>query len=290
MLVSEIKPFIRYARFLSVTKSHNYPIYYPCDARLFFVYSGTGIIETNDKIYKLPRNSILMINADTPYRILSADVTYLAVNFDYTQNHIDKTIPVFPMTTEDYNKNNIIEKCNFEDFPELDSFHFITDMSTSCEKLEKLLREFTLKIIYNELKTGAIMCEIITDIIRKSRAVVTANNIYPADRIINFIHENFRADITNKVLGEKFGLHPNYISTIIKRQTGLPLHKYLLNVRISHAVNLLDEGSGTISEIAEKCGFCDVYYFSAYFKKVMGASPSEYRKGMSLKTYPHNIT
>ena len=278
MLISDIKPFVRYARYLSLTENTGYPEYFPCDARLFYVYEGEGKIQTCGKTYYLQKNSLLMINADIKYRLLESRVTYIAINFDYTRNHSDKNIPLFPMTAEEYSRDRITEKCSFSDFPELDTVLFISELSSACEKLERLMREFTLKMIYNELKTSALLCEIIADIIRKTKSVSSASSMYLSDKIINYIHENYSHSITNNLLGDRFGYHPNYISSIIKQQTGLSLHKYLLKVRISHAIDMLDEGTKSIGEIAEKCGFCDIYYFSAYFKKVMGVSPAEYRK------------
>lgn len=278
MLISDTKPFIRHARYLNIKENSEYPEYYPCDARLFFGYMGQSRIKTENKVYELNKNSLLMINSDIKYRILNSESTLIAVNFDYTRNHSDRIIPVFPMTADEYRKNHIIEKCTFDDFPELDSVLYINDLSSVCEKLERLMREFTLKRIYHELKTGALMCEIITEIIRNHKSVSSERTMYLSDRIINYIHENHKYAITNISLGDMFGFHPNYISSLIKQQTGLPLHRYLMKIRISHAIDLLDEGTDSINTIAEKCGFCDIYYFSAYFKKVMGVSPAEYRK------------
>ena len=77
---------------------------------------------------------------------------------------------------------------------------------------------------------------------------------------------------------EYFGFHKNYISTMIKEYTGMPLHRYLNRVRISHALDMLNDGDIPIGEIARLCGFCDIYYFSRYFKSAVGVSPSEYRR------------
>ena len=77
---------------------------------------------------------------------------------------------------------------------------------------------------------------------------------------------------------EYFGFHKNYISAMIKEYTGMPLHRYLNRVRISHALDMLNDGDIPIGEIARLCGFCDIYYFSRYFKSAVGVSPSEYRR------------
>ena len=52
---------------------------------------------------------------------------------------------------------------------------------------------------------------------------------------------------------------------------------YLTDIRLSAAANLLSDGGLGISDIAEMCGFSDVYYFSRLFKNHFGMSPAKYR-------------
>ena len=54
--------------------------------------------------------------------------------------------------------------------------------------------------------------------------------------------------------------------------------RHLINIRIKNAKQLLVDTSLPLSEIAEKTGFENGYYFSTAFKKEVGLSPSEYRK------------
>ena len=84
--------------------------------------------------------------------------------------------------------------------------------------------------------------------------------------------------LTNITLGERFGFHPNYVSTLVKSYTGIPLHRYLLTVRLSRAAELITQTELSIGEISDRCGFCDIYYFSRYFKRAFGTPPSEYRR------------
>ena len=52
----------------------------------------------------------------------------------------------------------------------------------------------------------------------------------------------------------------------------------LLNARIQKAVSLLKYDKTSITEIAERCGFSSIHYFSRKFKEKTGVSPSEYSK------------
>lgn len=59
---------------------------------------------------------------------------------------------------------------------------------------------------------------------------------------------------------------------------GISPKRYLITIRINAAKKLLLETSLSISEIAEKTGFYDMFYFSRCFSKCCGCSPSDYRK------------
>lgn len=54
---------------------------------------------------------------------------------------------------------------------------------------------------------------------------------------------------------------------------------FVRNIRLKHAANLLKEGKYSITEVAERTGFCDGKYFREVFKKYFNVSPSQYAKG-----------
>ena len=126
-------------------------------------------------------------------------------------------------------------------------------------------------------KSGCLISEILVEAIRKSE-MPEVQGTGEMKEIIDYIQKNYSSDITNGFLASKFGFHPNYLSKLVKKGTGLPLHKYILQVRVLNAVKLLETGVYKISEIAEKCGFYDIYHFSKYFRLVMGITPSAFLK------------
>ena len=94
--------------------------------------------------------------------------------------------------------------------------------------------------------------------------------------IMSYVNENYHQNLTNQKIGEVFNLHPNYISSLIKIFTGMPLHQYLMHIRISRSIEMLETKAYSINEIAEKCGFCSIYHYSKTFRKLMGIPPSKY--------------
>ena len=55
-------------------------------------------------------------------------------------------------------------------------------------------------------------------------------------------------------------------------------YKYLIELRIKLAIQLLQTSNLSIKEIAEKCGFYNTAYFSKTFKEYYSVSPGSFRK------------
>ncbi|WP_418452464.1 helix-turn-helix domain-containing protein [Anaerotruncus massiliensis (ex Liu et al. 2021)] len=72
---------------------------------------------------------------------------------------------------------------------------------------------------------------------------------------------------------------PQHLSRLFRHETGVTFVDYLSRVRIRRAVELLADGELKMYEIAERVGYSSQHYFSSAFKKVLGVSPMEYRRG-----------
>ena len=57
--------------------------------------------------------------------------------------------------------------------------------------------------------------------------------------------------------------------------------QYILSIRISNAVTLLESTDYNVTEISTIIGYDNPLYFSRIFKKQKGVSPSDYRKQLS---------
>ena len=63
-----------------------------------------------------------------------------------------------------------------------------------------------------------------------------------------------------------------------KHVTKVTPMQYIIQLRMTNALNLLDNTSYNIIQVANAVGYDDAYYFSRLFKKNVGVSPTEYRK------------
>ena len=75
-------------------------------------------------------------------------------------------------------------------------------------------------------------------------------------------------------------LSPFYISRIFKSETGDTPIRYLIDIRLEHAKEILESGNYTsIQEVAAQVGYDDAYHFSKLFKKKYDVPPSKIGKG-----------
>ena len=72
------------------------------------------------------------------------------------------------------------------------------------------------------------------------------------------------------------GLEYAYFSELFKKTYHTSPVKFVTKMRIDYSKELLVSGRYSVSEIAELCGFENVYYFSSVFKKLTGFPPSKY--------------
>jgi len=94
-----------------------------------------------------------------------------------------------------------------------------------------------------------------------------------------FVDQNFAdPDLNAERLSRRFSYHKKYISTLFKKHYRVGVVEYIRSVRLAHACRLLEEGTLSVSQVAEASGFRDALYFSRVFKKIVGLSPRAYRE------------
>lgn len=97
-------------------------------------------------------------------------------------------------------------------------------------------------------------------------------------KVLEYVNNHYTEKISPKVLSEKFGYNETYFCRRFKEVTGLTFSKYLLNLRMDLAEDLLRKTRDDIGIISWKCGFEDRDYFSRCFRKCYDCSPTEFRR------------
>ncbi len=122
----------------------------------------------------------------------------------------------------------------------------------------------------------ASLCFEAQDIISKQRK---KSSVLFCERALDMIEKEFADPYLSLVnVSEAISVSPNYLSALIKKQTGKTFMALLTQKRCETAKELLTCSTMKIREIAEKCGYNDQHYFSYSFKKYSGISPNALRQ------------
>lgn len=106
-------------------------------------------------------------------------------------------------------------------------------------------------------------------------------NTYMADRIsatLTYISNHYTEKIGGGDIAKHLGLHPAYFSSFFHRQFGIGFVEYLNTYRINQSLPVLLRTDRSIMEIALDHGFSNHKTYAAAFRRVIGMSPTEYRR------------
>ena len=121
----------------------------------------------------------------------------------------------------------------------------------------------------------ASACEKIGGLIGAERMSAAKNLAAEARSYISGHYQEHNLSVND--LCDRLHVSQSYFSAVFKQETGKSFVRYLTDLRLEKAVELLDGTDGKTYEIARSVGFEEPNYFSYTFKKHLGVSPTRYR-------------
>ncbi len=97
-----------------------------------------------------------------------------------------------------------------------------------------------------------------------------------AQAVRRYLYENYRTRITLDSLCFLFRSNKTTICKQFREEYGMTVLEYLNSLRVKEAKRLLLEERFSVTEIADHLGFESIHYFTRFFKKSTGRSPTEY--------------
>lgn len=94
----------------------------------------------------------------------------------------------------------------------------------------------------------------------------------------DYIWAHFSENVSLSDLAISAGFSESYFCHAFKSCTGYTPFEYLNRARIIKSCELLSQTSKKITEIASLCGFNNISYYNRMFSRIMGVTPSAYRK------------
>lgn len=213
---------------------------------LSFRLKADTVLISNGKEYEMKDNTIAFVPANLDYERISNADELIVIHFDIA-NYCEKNIDFF--------------------VPE------------NKEKLKELflniLQCWNKKETGYKFKCSAMLYEILALCYKENYKKENSDSKIRAS--VDYIKKNFKnTDISIKRIAEKSFISEVYFRKLFKKEYGISPQKYIINLRIQNAVQMISTGYYSLKEVAVLSGYTDYKYFSVEFKKQTGVAPSEY--------------
>ncbi len=216
---------------------------------MYLVISGSGKLYTSLFEKKLSPGMLFFTFAGEAFRIDNTDnLHFMYVTFNGSRSN--ELFERFKISAAN---------CIFDGYEGLISF-WQSSISKANEKNLDLISESVLLYTFSQLY-----------LVRESEEQ------YLLGDILKHIEENFtNNDFSLTTVSKALGYNSKYISRIFSKNADTTFSQYVKNLRINHAIFLMEQGITSIKNVSYLCGYRDPLYFSNVFKKALGLSPSDY--------------
>ncbi len=93
-----------------------------------------------------------------------------------------------------------------------------------------------------------------------------------------YIRAHYGEELSLNILADKVYLTPRYLSSLFIQETGFGINRYIKNIRMEKAKELLITTNMKISDICPSVGYSNISYFCKSFQEDFGTTPDKYRQ------------
>lgn len=145
-----------------------------------------------------------------------------------------------------------------------------------AEAIHRLTREQLLRQAGWEEAVDCILTQLVIEIHRFSQQSPERSATVRLEEARNTFLASPQQPWTLEEMARLSGYSPSRFSCLYTAAFGKSPKAELLEVRITKATQMLQYSDLSVSTVAAACGFQSLYYFSKYFRKHMGVSPSQW--------------
>ena len=155
---------------------------------------------------------------------------------------------------------------------------FITN-TDAVKKIKDCIREIH-RIQQNDILLSGYIYVILGIIMENIDFRTTKESVNPelSSRILFYINENFKKDISLAVIALEMGYSQSYLSRYFKSCFNIGLNQYITIIRLKNALLLMHEKKHNLTYCAFESGFNSMRTFYRVFFNEFGCSPKEYFK------------
>ena len=166
------------------------------------------------------------------------------------------------------------------------TFQLLPQDAEACVDLIRKLEIPRKNDVLENLRTCGYLIEFLCRVGRAVRQAhpVTSNTLPNSiiQEVLTYINSNYTQQLKAEQIAKKFGISVSYLSHEFQKFTNRSVYDYILYRRVMLARQMM-QSDMSLNAIAYQCGFNDYSNFLRMFRKLVGVSPSQFRKN-SLQT------
>lgn len=276
--LQKLSPFVRSCGEYELPLRFRREPYSIYEHEFIFVLSGTVGYRIGAETFTLRPHDLLLV----PPHVLTASwnsgpvpARFCAVHFDFFYSERYRGLPMRRITAgvrqhptaalPDVLK--LPRKINCRDLPQVRVL------------LERIIDEMSSQHSEYEIAVKAALLDIFMLIMRRKTGAAVQNRM--PQRIMNavrFMEREYARALRLEDIARSVRLNRVYFERIFKKHMGTTPMKYLMELRIGKARMKLADHTANIQDVALSCGFIDPYHFSKTFHRLVGISPSTFRR------------
>ncbi|MBS5695776.1 MAG: AraC family transcriptional regulator [Lachnospiraceae bacterium] len=235
------------------------------DYQLIYIHKGAGHYYLHKKWENLSAGNILLFRPHEPQ-------TYSY----YFEEHPE----IYWIHFTGNECKEIIQKYNLHNC-------YIGEHSLLKTLFQEIIIELQIKKPYFEEMVLSNFLQILATIARSHQQILSPlENDFSINRLVIQLNQKYMDDWNIESMAEYCKLSTGYFSHLFKKRMGSAPMKYLTELRIEKAKELIATNSMNLSDIAQMVGFTDPLYFSRVFKKTTGIPPKEFQQSLLTSNTP----
>lgn len=156
--------------------------------------------------------------------------------------------------------------------------------------MKQIMQENQAKNVGYQLMIKAYLYQIIGELIRgcgvsfeEPADGARQRSLFGMDQAMTYINGHLDAPLSLEEIASVAGFTRTYFSTLFTELNGLTTWDYITIRRIERSCELLRKTDLPIIEVAQRCGYENLSNFNRMFLRIVGTSPSAYRRTHFLK-------
>ncbi len=229
---------------------------------IMYVKEGRCRVKTDAGDYSLSAGNFILLGNHCPHTLEAQNATILNIEFYIKRGNIE--LDDLLMHHPDIEKLfSVRALC-------------IADKSSVFSALRSLIEE--LRRDGDEYYEGLLFKRLLLEIIRSYNLKISSAMSYVAEAR-KYIANHFCEKLSIDEIAGVIGINRSYLQSLFKSATGKTILEYINSLRIEKACFIMKNTDLAIIDIAVDCGFASRQHFLYVFKKHMGITAREYRKG-----------